>query len=85
MPASPDGPTPSSQRLCSFCAANRYARPVARRCTRPGGLLVFLTLRPGDTDDDYFAGYTADQRKFIASEDIDELQSWAEELEGVTE
>lgn len=28
------------------------------------GLLVFLTLRPGDTDADYFAAYTDAQRAF---------------------
>lgn len=28
------------------------------------GLLVFLTLRPGDTDSEYFEGYTDAQRAF---------------------
>lgn len=28
------------------------------------GLLSFLCLRPGDTDADYFEGYTAEQRAF---------------------
>ena len=28
------------------------------------GLLRFLTLRPGDTDDDYFANYTPEQHDF---------------------
>lgn len=28
------------------------------------GLLAFLTLRPGDTDSEYFDGYTAAQRAF---------------------
>lgn len=28
------------------------------------GLLGFLTLKPGDTDDEYFASYTADQLDF---------------------
>lgn len=30
-------------------------------------LMGFLTLRPGDTDREYFAGYTADQLDFCAS------------------
>lgn len=29
-----------------------------------GSLLTFLTLRPGDTDADYFAGYTDEQRAY---------------------
>lgn len=28
------------------------------------GLMTFLTLRPGDTDADYFADYTLDQREY---------------------
>ena len=28
------------------------------------GIMSFLTLRPGDTDEEYFAGYTPDQRAF---------------------
>jgi hypothetical protein len=30
------------------------------------GLLAFLTLRPGDTDSEYFEGYTDAQRAFCA-------------------
>ncbi len=30
------------------------------------GLLWFLTLKPGDTDEDYFAAYTARQLAFCA-------------------
>lgn len=48
------------------------------------GLLGFLTLRPGATDDDYFADYTDAQRAF-AEGDAEELSMWAldnqEELE----
>jgi hypothetical protein len=51
--------------------------------TVAGVLLVFLTLRPGDTDIEYFMDYTIEQREFIESDDIDELQMWAEELEGL--
>lgn len=32
------------------------------------GLLGFLTLRPGDTDSEYFEGYTADQLDFAETE-----------------
>jgi hypothetical protein len=39
------------------------------------GLLTFLTLRPGDTDSDYFANYTPAQMKF-AQGDAEELQNW---------
>lgn len=28
------------------------------------GIMSFLTLRPGDTDADYFAGYTDEQREY---------------------
>ena len=31
------------------------------------GLMSFLTLRPGDTDEDYFAAYTDEQRDYCAS------------------
>jgi hypothetical protein len=30
------------------------------------GLMGFLTLRPGDTDPDYFAGYSAEQLAYCA-------------------
>ena len=39
-------------------------------------LLSFLTLRPGDTDADYFAAYTDDQRRF-AETDAERLSLWA--------
>ena len=38
------------------------------------GLLGFLTLRPGDTDRDYFAHYSIAQWEFAESSACDELQ-----------
>jgi len=43
-------------------------------------LLGFLTLRPGDTDDDYFEKYTTDQLAYCAG-DAEELSLWALETE----
>ena len=40
------------------------------------GLLGFLTLKPGDTDADYFTDYTEAQRAF-AEGDAEELQMWS--------
>lgn len=40
-------------------------------------LLNFLTLRPGDTDRDYFDKYTADQTAFAESSDAEYLQNAA--------
>lgn len=37
------------------------------------GLLGFLTLKPGDTDSEYFEGYTADQLDWAKSSDCEEL------------
>jgi hypothetical protein len=37
------------------------------------GLLGFLTLRPGDTDREYFADYTARQRAFAESSECELL------------
>lgn len=42
-----------------------------------GGLLAFLSLRPGDTDPEYFASYTEDQ--------LDWCHRWAETLSGYVE
>ncbi len=41
-------------------------------------LLGFLTLRPGDTDPEYFEKYTDEQRAF-ASDHAEELSPWAQE------
>lgn len=40
------------------------------------GLLGFLTLKPGDTDDEYFANYTPEQMAF-AQGDAEQLQMYA--------
>jgi hypothetical protein len=37
-------------------------------------LLSFLLLRPGDTDRDYFAGYSAEQLAFAGSSECEQLQ-----------
>ena len=42
------------------------------------GLLGFLTCRPGDTDDEYFASYTPEQLEWAESE-AEELQLWGME------
>lgn len=44
------------------------------------GLIGFLTLRPGDTDDEYFNAYTRDQWDFAQTE-AEELSIWAMEPE----
>lgn len=44
-------------------------------------LLSFLTLRPGDTDRDYFDGYTDDQMSF-AEQDAERLAMWADRSDG---
>lgn len=41
-------------------------------------LLGFLTLKPGDTDDEYFENYTPEQMEF-AEGDAEELQLWGME------
>lgn len=42
------------------------------------GLLGFLTLRPGDTDAEYFATYSAEQRAFSESSECEAMQwEWA--------
>lgn len=41
-------------------------------------LLTFLTLRPGDTDPNYFDGYTDEQRAFAAA-DAENLSLFASE------
>ena len=43
-------------------------------------VLSFLTLRPGDTDADYFDDYTPDQMAWCESE-AEELNLWAMELD----
>ena len=36
-------------------------------------LLAFLTLKPGDTDDEYFEDYTPEQLAWVESADCEEL------------
>lgn len=43
------------------------------------GLLGFLTLKPGDTDAEYFDGYTEKQLEFCNSMDCENLQIYAME------
>lgn len=40
-------------------------------------LLSFLTLRKGDTDEEYFENYTPEQLKFSESIDCENLQTYA--------
>jgi hypothetical protein len=42
------------------------------------GLVTFLTIRPGDTDDEYFAKYDRTQMAWVNGPDIERLnlQSW---------
>ena len=44
------------------------------------GLLFFLGLRPGDTDRDYFDGYTERQWRFV-EESAEDLQMWVSIIE----
>ena len=37
-------------------------------------LLGFLALRPGDTDSEYFADYTAAKREFASSHECEAMQ-----------
>lgn len=46
-----------------------------------GGLLAFLSLQPGDTDREYFRGYTKRQMEF-AREEGENLSLYVEQLEG---
>lgn len=45
------------------------------------GLLGFLTLRPGDTDAEYFDGYTDSQMAFAESSDAEYLSMYAHEVD----
>jgi hypothetical protein len=48
-------------------------------------LLGFLTLRPGDTDEEYFEKYTAEQLAWCQSAEAEELKLFAEEPEEAEE
>jgi hypothetical protein len=43
--------------------------------------LFWFTLKPGDTDEEFFEGYTPQQRKWIESGRVDDLSSIAWEME----
>jgi hypothetical protein len=45
------------------------------------GLLAFLSLRPGDTDREWFEGYTPEQRAWVESGRAQELGYLQSELE----
>jgi len=49
-----------------------------------GALLGFLTLRPGDTDAEYFENYTDRQREFCDT-DAEALSIYAYQLENEEE
>lgn len=59
--------------FCSPCVAVDSDQCV-------GSLLTFLSLRPGDMDDEYFEDYTTEQMDFAQSHG-EELMSYAIELE----
>lgn len=40
-------------------------------------VLGWLTLRPGDTDSDFFENYTPSQLKWVESAECEELQLWS--------
>jgi hypothetical protein len=45
-------------------------------------VIGFLTLRPGDTESDYFEAYTERQLEFADSMECESLQIWAMEPDG---
>jgi len=45
------------------------------------GILGFLTLKPGDTDAEYFESYSKEQMDFARGPDVDELSMWGMEEE----
>lgn len=44
-------------------------------------LLSFLTLQPGDTDEEYFDKYTPEQLDWAGSDEAEDLRSFALDLE----
>jgi hypothetical protein len=42
------------------------------------GVMGFITLRPGDTDKEYFDGYTVEQMEWVEQE-AEQLQMWGME------
>lgn len=59
-----------------------YSTPCGRDGVRVlAGLIVFLSLRPGDTDSEYVDDYTARQLAWIETDRPDDLSLIAEDLE----
>jgi hypothetical protein len=48
-------------------------------------LLSFLTLRPGDTDDEYFSKYNAEQMQWAKSRDCESLSGLVSDFENKDE
>lgn len=71
--------TMPGETLPLFAGADFYCPSVhaidSDECLR--SLLTFLTLRPGDTDADYFVDYTEDQLDF-ANTEAESLSVWAD-------
>lgn len=44
-------------------------------------LMVFLTVRPGDTDQEYFENYTPDQLSFVQSFECEQLSCTISDME----
>lgn len=64
----------AAKSVVLFDAADYHGSPMHADDSNANveGLMGFLTLRPGDTDDEYFASYTAEQRAYC--------EQWAESL-----
>lgn len=56
----------AKQSVVVFDAADYHGSPMHSDDSNANveGLMTFLTLRPGDTDDEYFESYTPEQRAF---------------------
>ena len=65
-----------------FCPSPLHAIDSDRTV---GALLGFLSLRPGDTDPEYFQDYTADQLEWANSNRPEELSMYAYTLENPDE
>ena len=69
--------SPSGVKL--FSGADFHASPMHKAISRDSALalLGFLTLRPGDTDREYFDSYTPEQLAWAKSYDCEMLASYA--------
>jgi hypothetical protein len=65
-----------------FAGADFHCSPVhaVDADATVAGVLAFLSLKPGDTDPEYFEGYTAEQLAFARAE-CENLSLHVEELE----